>query len=109
MLAMLAIMALPAIAQNDGRDYNEPYYGYDEHAQDYRDYLEQLDEALQPYLDYAHDHYDEYPPGYDDRGEPREPDCDWYGPYEERPWDPWWEYWCYWHGWGWEFVFWVYA
>jgi hypothetical protein len=45
--------------------------------------------------------------GYED--EPRAPDCDWYGPYEERPWDPWWEYWCYWHGWGWEFVFWVWA
>jgi len=40
--------------------------------------------------------------------EPNTPECSWYGPFEEPSWDPWWEYWCYWHGWGWEFVFWVY-
>jgi hypothetical protein len=40
--------------------------------------------------------------------EPGAPDCDWYGPYEERPYDPWWEYWCWWPGWGWEYVFWAY-
>ncbi len=45
----------------------------------------------------------------DPRGRPDNPDCDWYGPFQERRWDPWWEYWCYWPHWGWEFVFWVYA
>ncbi len=40
--------------------------------------------------------------------EPGEVYCDWYGPYEERPYDPWWEYWCWWPGWGWEYVFWAY-
>jgi hypothetical protein len=44
----------------------------------------------------------------DPEGRPDDPKCDWYGPFEERPWDPWWEYWCYWPHWGWEFVFWVY-
>jgi hypothetical protein len=44
----------------------------------------------------------------DDGGEPDDPYCDWYGPYEEPPWDPWWEYWCWWPGWGWEYVLWSY-
>ncbi len=91
-LAMVAILALPAMAYHNGysHDYDDPYetYGHDDDDDGRYD--------------------DRYPPGFRDSGEPREPDCDWYGPYEERPWDPWWEYWCYWHGWGWEFVFWVY-
>jgi len=45
----------------------------------------------------------------DESDRPDNPKCDWYGPFEERPWDPWWEYWCYWPHWGWEFVLWVYA
>ncbi len=106
MLAMVAIMVLPAIAHdnpsddNDRYDYNKPYddsgsNSYDDDDDDYG---------------YNDDDYDRYPPGYNDREEePRAPECDWYGPYHERPWDPWYEYWCYWHGWGWEYVFWVYA
>jgi hypothetical protein len=100
-LAMVAIIALPAIAEHDVRDHNDPY---DDYAQDFLDELDELEEDLQPYLD---DRYDRYPPGYDVHKEPREPDCDWYGPYVERPFDAWWEYWCWWHGWGWEFVFWT--
>ncbi len=110
MLAMVAILALPAIAQDEGSDADDPNNPYDDYAQLYQDYLDQLEEDLQPYLDEAKDYYDRHPPGYDDRGEPREPDCDWYGPYEERRWDDaWWEYWCYWPHWGWEFVFWTWA
>jgi hypothetical protein len=45
----------------------------------------------------------------DESGRPDNPMCDWYGPFEQPPYDPWWEYWCYWPHWGWEFVFWVYA
>ncbi len=44
----------------------------------------------------------------DEPEEPKAPRCGWYY-YEDRKWDPWWEYWCYWRGWGWEFVFWVWA
>ena len=40
--------------------------------------------------------------------EPGEVYCDWYGPFEERPYDPWWEYWCWYPGYGWEYVFWSY-
>ncbi len=42
--------------------------------------------------------------------EPGEVYCDWYGPFEERPYDPWWEYWC-WYGhpyYEWYFVLWTY-
>jgi len=98
MLAMLGIMALPAMAQSGdyNDDYGDRYAGYGD--DDYGD------------AGYNDDDYDRYPPGYDDQEEePRAPDCDWYGPYHERPYDPWYEYWCYWHGWGWEYVFWVYA
>ncbi len=94
-LAMVAIMALPAMAYHNGygHEYDDP----------------------DPYETYGHDddddYYDDddrYPPGYDDSHEPRPPDCDWYGPYGHGN-DAWWEYWCYWHGWGWEYVFWAWA
>jgi len=29
--------------------------------------------------------------------------------YQDSNLEPWWEYWCYWPGWGWEYVFWVWA
>jgi len=45
----------------------------------------------------------------DDYQEPRAPKCGWYYFDATRKYDAWWEYWCYWRGWGWEFVFWVYA
>jgi hypothetical protein len=41
---------------------------------------------------------------------PGAPQCDWYKNWLTA--DPdtvWWEYWCWWPGWGWEFVFWVWA
>jgi hypothetical protein len=39
---------------------------------------------------------------------PAAPQCGWY--YNTaQSWNPWWEYWCWWPGWGWEFVFWVWA
>ena len=45
----------------------------------------------------------------DESDRPDNPQCGWYGPFHEPPYEPWWEYWCYWPHWGWEFVFWVYA
>jgi|SRR5215211_7415671 len=112
MLAMLAVMALPAVASHNDYD-DDPYDDYGSNSHD--DYGDRWDNYRNRWDDYADrygddDDYDRYPPGYDDQEEePRAPDCDWYGPYHERPWDPWYEYWCYWHGWGWEYVFWVYA
>ncbi len=38
---------------------------------------------------------------------PAAPQCGWYFNSADR--DEWWEYWCWWPGWGWEFVFWVWA
>ncbi len=41
---------------------------------------------------------------------PNAPQCGWYANWLLA--DPdvtWWEYWCWWPGWGWEFVFWVWA
>ncbi len=98
MLAMVAIMALPAMAYHDGYEH----YGQDNDESGYQDNDE--------YGNYDDDDYgdERYPPGYDDSHEPRPPDCDWYGPYGHGN-DAWWEYWCYWHGWGWEFVFWAWA
>jgi hypothetical protein len=102
MLAMVAIMALPALAYHDD---------YGDHGQDNYGHQDNDDYGNDDYgNDDDDDDYDRYPPGYDDHEEePRAPECDWYGPYHERPYDPWYEYWCYWHGWGWEYVFWVYA
>ncbi len=89
-LAIVAIMALPAFAQYNDYGRDNDYGRYDN--------------------DRGRDNDDRYPPGYNDREEPREPRCDWYGPYEDRRWkDAWWEYWCYWPDWGWEFVFWTWA
>ena len=45
----------------------------------------------------------------DSSNEPRAPRCGWYFFEETRRYDAWWEYWCYYRGWGWEFVFWVWA
>ncbi len=44
--------------------------------------------------------------GYGD--DPGTPECEWYGPFGYGN-DAWWEYWCWWPGWGWEYVFWVWA
>jgi hypothetical protein len=38
---------------------------------------------------------------------PGEPQCGWYSASAGS--DEWWEYWCWWPGWGWEYVFWVWA
>ncbi len=40
--------------------------------------------------------------------QPGEVDCDWYGPFGHGD-EAWWEYWCFWPGWGWKYVFWVWA
>ncbi len=40
--------------------------------------------------------------------EPGTPECEWYGPFGYGH-EAWWEYWCWWPGWGWEYVFWVWA
>ena len=39
---------------------------------------------------------------------PADPQCGWYY-MTHSSYDPWWEYWCWWPGWGWEFVFWLWA
>ncbi len=42
--------------------------------------------------------------------EPSAPQCGWYLNWlAVLPDLAWWEYWCWWPGWGWEFVFWVWA
>ena len=83
MLALLATMALPAVAQSgydDGRGYDGDDYGRNYHDDDYdRDY-------------------------YDNYDEPRDPQCGWYANWDNRY--EWWEYWCFWPNWGWELVFW---
>jgi hypothetical protein len=41
---------------------------------------------------------------------PGAPQCSWYLNWVvSAPHEAWWEYWCWWPGWGWEFVFWVWA
>jgi hypothetical protein len=107
MLAMVAILALPAIAE-----HNAPYY--DEYDRCDTDHDGRYDDDScykggPNDTGYEDDYYDRYDD--DDHGrydEPREPDCDWYGPYGSGN-NAWYEYWCYWHGWGWEFVFWAWA
>jgi len=115
MVAMVGIMALPALAYHEGYDHSDRYgdEGYD-HGDRYGDYG--YDDDDNGYDDddngYDEDDYDRYPPGYDDREEePSAPDCDWYY-YEDRRWDDgWYEYWC-WYGrpyYEWYFVLWVWA
>ncbi len=42
--------------------------------------------------------------------EPNAPQCSWYLNWlTSDPDTDWWEFWCWWPGWGWEFVFWVWA
>ena len=95
MLALLATMALPAVAQSgyddDGRGYDNDDYGRDYHDDD--DYGRNY-----------HDDDDDYDRDYYDYDEPRDPQCGWYANWNHR--HEWWEYWCFWPNWGWEFVLW---
>ena len=83
--AMMGISALSSAAQDGALDTGADQY-QDEGALDTGD-----DGALDT-----------------DDSSPGDPQCGWY--YSTGAgWDPWWEYWCWWPGWGWEFVFWVWA
>jgi len=106
MLALLATMALPAIAQSsyEDDDYGRGYYdddrGYDDEYDD-RGYDDEYDDYGRRYDDRGY--YDDYDDrGYDD--DPRDPQCGWYPSWDDD--EEWWEYWCFWPDWGWEFVLW---
>jgi hypothetical protein len=107
MLALLATMALPAVAQSgydDGRGYDDDDYGrnYHDDDDDYgRNYHDDDDDYDRNYHDDDDDYDRDY---YDNYDEPRDPQCGWYANWDNR--DEWWEYWCFWPNGGWEFVFW---
>jgi len=75
-LALLAIMAVPAVAQSG---YDDDYgKGYDDYGRDYDDND-----------DYGRDYDDSgyYDDDYDDRGydeDPRDPDCGWYPNWDDE-------------------------
>ncbi len=92
MLALLLTLAVPVTAQEGALDEGYPFFGEDSGyaGEDY------------PFDDVSGSEEDS---GSD--ASPGEPQCDWYFNSADR--DEWWEYWCWWPGWGWEFVFWVWA
>jgi hypothetical protein len=96
MTAVLGLSALSSAAQDGALDTGGGQYE-DEGA---------LDTGGDQYEDEgALDTGDDYD---DDDNSPATPQCGWYYMTHSN-YAPWWEYWCWWPGWGWGFVFWVWA